>query len=162
MVADDAVGREVGEHFLFGVTRERAQNVERASEEVGLVVGVDALQNGDDALEAHARVDVLGGQRFEATIFEEVVLNENVVPEFEEARAFTVDAADVVCAAQVVALFAEVKVDFGARSAGTELSHLPEVFLAPEEQDMRQGRSQAVPSRCRRLHHPAGRCLCHP
>ena len=44
----------------------------------------------------------------------------------------------MVCAAQVVALFAEVKVDLGARTARTELRHLPEVFLAPEEQNMRR------------------------
>jgi hypothetical protein len=136
VIGDDAIGREVGEHLRFGVTCERAQDIERAREEVGLVVGVDALQDGDDALEAHACINVLGRQRFEATIFEEIVLDENVVPQFEEARAFTVHAADVVGAAQVVAFFAEVKMNLGARSAGTELCHLPEVFLAPEKEDV--------------------------
>ena len=63
-------------------------------------------------------------------------MNENVIPEFEVACTFAVHAADVVCAAQVVALFAEVNMNFGARAAGTELCHLPEVFLAPEEQNM--------------------------
>ena len=125
-------------HFFFGVTRERTQNIKRAGEEIGLVVGVDALQNGDDALEAHARVHMFGGQRLEAAIFEKIVLNEDVVPQFEVARAFAVHAADVVCAAQVVALFAEVNVDLGTRPARTELRHLPEVFLAPEKQNMRR------------------------
>ena len=106
VVADDAIGREVRIHLLFGVTRERTQNIERAGEEVGLVVRVDALQHRDDALEAHARVHVFGGQRFEASIIEEIVLNEDVVPQFEVARAFAVHAADMIGAAQVIALFA--------------------------------------------------------
>ena len=156
VVADDAIGREIGEHFFFSVTCERAQNIERAGEEVGLVVGVDALQNGDDALEAHAGVNVLGGQRFEAAIVEEIVLNEDVVPQFEEARAFAVHAADVVGAAQVVELFAEIKVDLGTRTAGTRLCHLPEVFLAPKEQRHAKGRSRAAPSKYRRLRHLCG------
>jgi len=79
---------------------------------------------------------VFGGQRLEAAVFEEVVLDEHVVPQFEEARAFTVDTALMGLAAQVVALLAQVEVDFRARSARTKLGHLPEVFLAPEEQDV--------------------------
>ena len=43
VVADHAIRREVGKHFLFAVTRKRAQQFERASKEVGLVVRVHAL-----------------------------------------------------------------------------------------------------------------------
>ena len=62
------------------MTGESAQNFERAAEEIGFVIRVDALQHRDDALKAHARVDVLGGKGLEAAIFEEIVLNEDVVP----------------------------------------------------------------------------------
>ena len=104
---------------------------------------------------------MLGGQRFEAAIFEQVVLNENVVPEFEEARAFAVHAADVVGAAQVVALLAEVNVDLGARAAGTDLGHLPEVFLAPEKQNMRRVEARLLLPDIRGFIIAWGYCPCH-
>ncbi len=54
------------------------------------------------------------------------------------AGAFAVHAADMIGAAQVIALLAQVDMDLGARAAGTGLRHLPEVFLAPKEQHMRR------------------------
>ena len=84
MIADDAIRREIGEHFFFGLTRERAQNVERFGEEVGLVIGVDALQDRDQSLEAHAGIDVFGGKRIELGGADAVVLDEDQIPNFDK------------------------------------------------------------------------------
>ena len=63
-------------------------------------------------------------------------MNENVVPEFKITRTLAVHTADVVGAAQVVAFFAEVNVNFRARTTWTGFSHLPEIFFTPEEEHM--------------------------
>src|SRR5258706_8410940 len=99
VVANNAIGREIIEHFFFGVTRERTQNLERVFEKVGLVVGVNTLQNGDDTLEAHARIDMFLRQWLDAAIFKEIVLNENVIPNFKITLTFTIHTTDMVCAA---------------------------------------------------------------
>src|SRR5215213_2134079 len=43
----------------------------------------------------------------------------------------------MIGAAQVIEFFAAIQMDFGARTTGSGLCHLPEIFLAPEEQNMR-------------------------
>ena len=138
MVSNDAVGREVRVDLLAGRAGQRGEHVHRAGEQVGFVVRVDALQDRDDALEAHAGVYVLLRQRLEAAVVIEVVLDEDIVPQLEVARALAVHPADVVGAAQVVALFPQVDVDLRARPAGTCFRHLPEILMAPEEQNMRR------------------------
>ncbi len=138
VVTDDAIGCEIRIHFLFAMTRERTQDFERAGEEVGLVVGVHALQNRDNALEPHARVHVFGGKRLETAIVEEIVLDEDVVPQFEETRALAVHAALMRDIAQVVEFFTAIQMNFRTRAAGARFRHLPEIILAAKEQHMRQ------------------------
>ena len=105
------------------------------AEEVGVVVAEDVLQHGDDALEAHAGVDVLGRQLAQAPVGLAVVLDEDEVPELDVARAVAVDGADVAGHALPVAgLRAAIEMDLGARPARPRLAHLPEV-LALEAQD---------------------------
>ena len=84
MVADYAIRREICEHFFFGVARERAQNVERFGEEIGLVIGIDALQDRDQSLEAHACIDVFGGERIELRGTDAVILDEHQIPNFDK------------------------------------------------------------------------------
>src|SRR5215207_3588525 len=137
MIADDAIGCKVRIHLLFTMTGEGTQNIERAREEITLIVRVHTLQHRDDALETHPGIHMFLRQWLEAPIVEEVVLDEDVIPKFKIARTLPVHTAEVVSAAQVVALLAEVKMDLRAGTAGTGFRHLPEVFLAPEEQHMR-------------------------
>ncbi len=137
VVADDAVGREILEHLLFGMTCQPAQNLQRIFEEVGLVIGIHILQHRDNALEAHARVHVRGGERLERVGTEAVVLDEDQIPQFEESFAIAVDAADVPLDALLVAILdAAVVMDFGTRPAGTRLRHLPKIILAAEVEDV--------------------------
>ena len=57
---------------------------ERFGEEIGLVIGIDALQDRDQALEAHAGIDVFGGKRIELGSADAVVLDEDQIPNFDK------------------------------------------------------------------------------
>ena len=96
MVRNDAIGRKVFIDMLPGFACERREHINRSSEEICLVVRVHALQHRDDALEAHTRVHMLGRQQLEASVIEEVVLNEDVIPQLEETRTLPVHAAAVL------------------------------------------------------------------
>lgn len=52
-------------------------------EHVGVVVGAFVLQDGNESLEAHTRVDVLRGKRSKGGVRLAVVLNEDEVPHLE-------------------------------------------------------------------------------
>ena len=119
------------------VTGQGTHCLQRTLEQVNLIVRVHALQNRDDPFETHPGIHVLGRQRFECVFVNAVVLDEDVVPQFEVALAFTVHTTPVRFPGQVVKFLAPVEVDLRTRPAGTGLSHFPEVFLAPEEQHMR-------------------------
>ncbi len=99
-------------------------------EEVRVVVGELALDDGRDALEAHARVDRRRGQGNERSIRLAVELHEHVVPDFDEPVAAAVDAeagpaAPLFVAGDVIA--AEI-VNLGAAPAGAGLAHGPEIL----------------------------------
>ncbi len=98
----------------------REERVPQVDAEVVLLV----LEDLGDAFEAHAGVDVLGGQRRELAGRVAVVLDEDEVPDLHDARVFAVD----VLAAGLVRR--AVDVDLGARAAGAGVAHLPEVVLA--------------------------------
>ena len=128
-----------------GLAGERGQFVEGRLEDVGVVVrrlrgevgealarGVDA----GDALEAHAGVHVLGGERRESAVGVGVELDEDVVPDLDAAGAAGVDeraAGGLVIGGQ------EVEMDLGARTAGTGVAHHPEIVLlvAVDDVDLR-------------------------
>ena len=65
MIGNHAIGDEVLFDFGIGVARQFLRLVDQRQEQIGLVVGIDALQDRHDALEAHAGIDVLGGQRMQ-------------------------------------------------------------------------------------------------
>jgi hypothetical protein len=120
------------------VTRQLLRLLDQRQEQIGLVVGIDALQDRHDALEAQAGIDVLRGQRMQFRGRRAIVLNEDQVPDFEETRAIAVDAAHVTGHILFVAeLRAAFIVNLAVGTARPDLGHFPEVFLAPEEQQMR-------------------------
>ena len=131
-------------------TRERLGRGDDRPEEIGVVVAADALEHGSNALEAHAGVDVLGREVLQRTVRFAVVLNENEIPELDEARAPAVDRADVTRnVAHVAGVGAAVHVDLRARPARPRLAHLPEI-LALEAQDAIGGKiGDARPERRR-------------
>ena len=129
MVGDDAEGNG----FLAVVLGVRlatrlGDGVEKRREDVGVVVRRDALHRHGQALKAHARVDVLVGQRHEGAVGHPVELHEHEVPDFNHLRVVFVDQ---IASIHLGALFvaAQVDVDFGARSAGPRFAHFPEVVL---------------------------------
>jgi len=89
----------------------------------GLVVGIDALQDRDQPLEAHACVHVFGGQRIELSGAETVVLDEDQIPKFDKPigiQRFRSDLAFV---------WPQIEMHLRARTAGARLRHLPEVIF---------------------------------
>mmetsp|Transcript_12867 Transcript_12867/g.42976 ORF Transcript_12867/g.42976 Transcript_12867/m.42976 type:complete len:420 (+) Transcript_12867:1711-2970(+) len=101
---------------------------EERREDVGVVVGHLALEDGGEALKAHARVDVLVRQRLQARGVA-VVLDEDVVPDLQNVRVVEVDQVRRVAAADAVV------VDLRAGAAGARVAHLPKVVAAVKGED---------------------------
>ena len=145
MVRDDAEGIVglIAELRGVLVARHLARGLDDRHEQVGVVVAVLVLEDGDDPLQAGARVDVPGGQRHEVARRLAVELDEDEVPQLDEPGAVAVDAALVARHAFLVAAVGpEVDMNLAARAARAGLAHLPEVLLLAEGQDAtgRQGR----------------------
>ena len=129
VVGDDA-HRHVGGVHRAAVpeSREAADRVEQRDEQVGVVIGEDALQHGGDPLQPHARVDRGGREGGQRAVGLPVELHEHVVPDLDVAVALARDAqAHGLGAGQVVA--AEV-MHLGAPPARPGLAHRPEIVLA--------------------------------
>ena len=101
------------------------------AEQVGPVVGIDALLDGGEPLQAHAGIDVLGRQFGQPAVLVAVILDEDQVPDLQKTLAAAVDAAVGFSAGE---LLPTVVMQLRAGTAGTGLAHLPEVFLGPEAQ----------------------------
>ena len=84
-----------------------------------------ALDHRGDALEAHAGVDVLGGESDEGAVGVGVELDEDEVPDF--------DAAGVACVDEVAAgdLARDVEVARAGREVDVELRHGPQGPVSP-------------------------------
>jgi len=82
----DVVGDDTNRNVLFAIrgsightTYSRYFGDER-SENIGVVVRAFPLNDAHQALESHARVHVLGWQRYQTSVFHPIILDENVVP----------------------------------------------------------------------------------
>ncbi len=82
------------------------------------------MNDGDDALEAHAGVDVFGGEVAEGAIGFGIVLDEDEVPDLDAEVGVGIDEA-----ALGVAVGSHVDVELGAGAAGTGVAHHPEVVF---------------------------------
>ena len=87
MVSQDAV-RRVQWIFEISAVRtgsgSRSNRIKNAGEHVGVVVAVLALQNSDNALEAHPRIDMLCGQWDQGAVVSTVELHEDQIPNFND------------------------------------------------------------------------------
>ena len=81
------------------------------------------LQDRDEALEAHACIDGLGGERPQFAARLAVELHEHQVPHLEHVRVVHVHQGRGVAAADAVV------VDLRAWTARPRVAHLPEVVL---------------------------------
>ena len=128
MVGDDAHGHVSLFSLAVGDARHFRNLLNQRLEHVGVVVGGLALQHTHEALEAHARIDVLGGQFHQVAVGHAVVLHEHKVPDFNHLRVVLVHQV-AACNLLSGSVVAQVDVDFGARTARTCLAHFPEVIL---------------------------------
>ena len=96
---------------------------DQALEQVDLVVAVHVLQDGGQALQAHAGVHAGRGQRGDAAVLVHLELHEHVVPDLDEAIAVFVGRSGRP-AGDVRAVVIE---DLAARPAGAGVGHHPEV-----------------------------------
>ena len=106
-----------------GATSFTSSRLDQGVKEVNLVVAVHMLQDGSQALEAHAGVHTGGGQLRHRAVLVHFKLHEHVVPDFNETVAVFLGAARRA-AGDVVAVVVE---NFAAGTARTGVSHHPEV-----------------------------------
>ncbi|EGO96301.1 hypothetical protein APM_0875 [Acidiphilium sp. PM] len=129
MIRDDAVAdlvRAVG----IGVG-DLGRGEDEGAQRVGIVVVVLALEDGGEALQAHAGVDRGAGQRVAhaGRLLEE--LHEDEVPDLDEAVAILVRAAGRA-AGNGRAVIVE---DFRAGAAGAGIAHAPEIVVGRDPDD---------------------------
>lgn len=136
-------GTEFGVVIDIFFTAHFFQFAEEGLEDVGGVVGglfaevgeaFGVLDEGAGTLEAHAGVDVLGGEVAEGAVGFGIVLNEDEVPDFDTEIGIHVDEATAG-----VTLGGHVDMEFGAGAAGAGLAHHPEVVfdVAVNDVDLR-------------------------
>ena len=137
-VVRDHAHRHVGLGVLaVFVAGKFADAGEHPGEHVGVVVAVLALQHGAEALEAHAGVDVAGGQRLQVAVGEALVLHEHEVPDLDDVRVGLVhQLAAGQARGGLLLRGADVDVDLGAGAAGAGLAHLPEVVVLVAQEDV--------------------------
>jgi hypothetical protein len=156
VVGEDAEGDVgvflFGEAFAFlrdgagvGFVGELGDFREERGEDVGGVVrrvvgeileAAGRRVNPGDALEAHAGVDVPGGERGERAVGVGVELDEDVVPDLDAARVAGVDEG---AAGGFVVGREQIEMDFGARAAGAGVAHHPEIILLVAVDDVDGG-----------------------
>ncbi len=135
MVGDDAhgdVGLFIGPVLLAGQGGDTADG---GLENVGIVIGLLALENHAQTLETHAGVDVARRQLLQRPVGLAVELHEDEVPDLDDLRMALVDHLAAGYGGDF-GLVAEVEVDFGTRPARTRLAHLPEIVVPVAADDV--------------------------
>jgi len=123
----------VGVDVVVSFSRELFQFTEVRGEGIGVVVGrllgkvfeaIRVLHDGDHALEAHASIDMLGGEVTEGAVGFGIVLDEDEVPDLDAEVAVGIDEL-----ALSIAVRSHVDVELGAGSARSGVAHHPEVVF---------------------------------
>ena len=131
MVGDDAVADPV--RSVRVLTGRLGTGEDEGAQRVDVVVVVLALQDGGDALEAHAGVDRGARQGHAGAGRAFLVLHEDEVPDLDETVAILIGAAGRA-AGNVVAVVVE---DLGARAARAGVAHAPEIVRGRDADDAR-------------------------
>lgn len=105
-------------------------------EQVGGVVAVEAVENGDESFEAHARVDDGRGQRREGAGAGAIERHEDEIPQLDDPLGARVH--EIARRPQRSTRLAHVAivVDFGARTARADHVHFPKVLAHAERQHL--------------------------
>src|SRR5215469_10787006 len=101
------------------------------TEQIGLEHAVDALQDAGHALQPHAGVDRGTRQRHTLLLRHLLELHEDEIPELEEAVAVLLRAAGRAAPDMLAA----VDEDFRTGSAGTGVTHRPEIVRGRDADD---------------------------
>ena len=126
-----AAGR--GESVLQA--REVLDLLDDGLEDVGIVVGVLALEDADEALEAHTRINHVHAELLQRPVAAAVVLHEDEVPDLDDLGIVLVD--QFAARRQRLQLVgAIVDMDLRAGTAGARVAHLPKVVVLVAVDDM--------------------------
>ena len=126
MVGNHAHGEIRARVLAVSLARDALAHSHQAAQDVGVEVGLYALHDGRDALQAHTGVDVFLLQRVHRAVFVAVELGKHEVPVLEEAVAVAARLAIGAAAAHLRAL---VVVHLGARAARAGGTCNPEVVV---------------------------------
>ena len=120
----DVIG-DYAQRFVFQIrgAGQLAGELDQVLEQVDFVIAVDLLQDRGEALETHAGIDAGCRQGRQAAVVGAVELHEHEVPDLDVAIAVLVRGPRRATG-DVRAMVVE---DFGARTAGAGIGHLPEV-----------------------------------
>ena len=134
------VGDDAHRHVALGVgavslARQLRNTLDRRLEDIGVVIGLLALQNHAQTLEAHARIDIAGRQRLQRAVGLAVELHEDEVPDLDHLRMARIDHLAARLGGDL-RLIAQVEMNLRAGTAGTRLTHLPEVVVLVAADDV--------------------------
>ena len=144
VIGDDAQGAAgavviVG---VIGLAADLLTELDEVLHQIAVVVSGLVLHDSGHALQAHARIEVAVRQLRHGAVLLAVVLGKHEVPELKEAVAV---AAGLAVGAAATDLLAHVKVDLGARTAGTGGASGPEVVVLAQTRDVILGNAQGAP-----------------
>ena len=139
MVRDDAHGRialnllrlDTAEAAVVRLAGEFGNPADEGSKDIGIVVRVLALQHRTDSLESHASVDVLRRKGGESSVPIAVILDKHEIPDLHH-----LGNTGVHHGGRCRAIGSAIDMDFGTWTAGTGLTHFPEIILFAEPEDV--------------------------
>ncbi len=135
VVGDDAVGDDLRVALRVGVIQQQLHALHDRAEQVGVVVGLRALDHRDQPLQPHAGVDAGLRQQGPRAIGRLVVLHKHQVPDLQPALAAVVQEDAAIGPATGTELGAPVVVQLAGGAAGAGVAHGPEVGLLAHAQD---------------------------
>ena len=132
VIADDPQGGVVLVVVAVGHPGDGGGRSDDGLKKINVEIGMHALDNGGNALQAHAGVDAGTRQGHAVARLDLVVLHEHEVPDFEIPVAVALADAAVRAAAHGLA---PVVHDLGTGAAGAGVAHGPEIVLVAQAKD---------------------------
>ena len=105
-------------------------------ENVGVVVGVLALEHANETFESHSGIDNIHCQRSERTVGLTIELHKHDVPNLDDLRIILVHKLSTGYSAVFLFGRARVYVNLRTRSAGSGIAHFPKIIVSISVQNM--------------------------
>jgi len=132
VIGDHPVGRCELARRVEGSLHKLPDSLKEGHKKIGVVIGLDLLEYGGNALEPCAGVDGRPRQRVEFALSILIELHEDEVPDLDDVVALTVDELGAIRRERIGA---SVEVDLGTGATRSGLTHGPVVVLLAEAQD---------------------------